>query len=75
MDVTLDGGAERRFDLVVGADGLHSNARRLAFGPEEKFVRPLGYGREILAEAYRDDDGWEGLRSAEWRLIAASICE
>jgi 2-polyprenyl-6-methoxyphenol hydroxylase-like FAD-dependent oxidoreductase len=33
---------QRRFDLVVGADGLHSNVRRIAFGREEEFVRPLG---------------------------------
>jgi 2-polyprenyl-6-methoxyphenol hydroxylase-like FAD-dependent oxidoreductase len=33
----------RRFDLVVGADGLHSAVRRLAFGPESRFVRHLGY--------------------------------
>ncbi|MFF2145721.1 FAD-dependent monooxygenase [Kitasatospora sp. NPDC058190] len=31
----------RRFDLVVGADGLHSTVRRLAFGPEERFARHL----------------------------------
>ncbi|MEV7612731.1 FAD-dependent monooxygenase [Streptomyces sp. NPDC089799] len=31
------------YDLVIGADGLHSNVRRLAFGPEERYVRHLGY--------------------------------
>ncbi|MGQ4515198.1 FAD-dependent monooxygenase [Streptomyces sp. DW26H14] len=31
------------FDLVVGADGLHSNVRALAFGPEERFGKHLGY--------------------------------
>ncbi|WP_328926667.1 FAD-dependent monooxygenase [Streptomyces sp. NBC_00190] len=34
--------APRTFDLVVGADGLHSTVRRLAFGPEEDFVHHLG---------------------------------
>ncbi|GLV85847.1 FAD-dependent oxidoreductase [Streptomyces lavendulae subsp. lavendulae] len=40
--VTFERGAPRRFDLVVGADGLHSKTRALAFGPEEEFVRHLG---------------------------------
>jgi 2-polyprenyl-6-methoxyphenol hydroxylase-like FAD-dependent oxidoreductase len=33
----------RTVDLVVGADGLHSGVRRLAFGPEPQFVRHLGF--------------------------------
>lgn len=33
----------RTYDLVIGADGLHSTVRRLAFGPEPQFVRHLGY--------------------------------
>ncbi|MEV8476379.1 FAD-dependent monooxygenase [Streptomyces sp. NPDC051173] len=32
----------RRFDLVIGADGLHSGVRQLAFGPESEFVHFLG---------------------------------
>lgn len=43
VDVTFLGGGRRAFDLVVGADGLHSNTRKLAFGPEEQFHRYLGY--------------------------------
>ncbi|MFI6644759.1 FAD-dependent monooxygenase [Streptomyces sp. NPDC050504] len=31
------------FDLVIGADGLHSHVRRLAFGPDEEYVSHLGY--------------------------------
>ncbi|CCH29995.1 FAD-dependent monooxygenase [Actinosynnema sp. NPDC047251] len=36
-EVTFEHGAPRRFDVVIGADGLHSNVRRLVFGdvPEE----------------------------------------
>ncbi|MGW4380424.1 FAD-dependent monooxygenase [Kitasatospora sp. NPDC004531] len=36
-------GPARRFDLVIGADGLHSRIRALAFGPEQDYVRHLGY--------------------------------
>jgi 2-polyprenyl-6-methoxyphenol hydroxylase-like FAD-dependent oxidoreductase len=40
VDVTFENASPRRFDLVVGADGLHSAVRRLAFGPA--FVHHLG---------------------------------
>jgi 2-polyprenyl-6-methoxyphenol hydroxylase-like FAD-dependent oxidoreductase len=40
---TFERGAARTFDLVVGADGIHSRVRRLAFGPERDYVRHLGY--------------------------------
>ncbi|MFG2894034.1 FAD-dependent monooxygenase [Streptomyces sp. NPDC048248] len=43
VQVTFRSAAPREFDLVIGADGLHSQVRRLAFGPEEGFVRHLGY--------------------------------
>src|ERR1700744_4301802 len=43
VDVAFAGGARRRFDLVVGADGLHSSLRAMVFGPRERFVRHLGH--------------------------------
>lgn len=43
VHVTFDRSAPRTFDLVVGADGIHSNVRRLAFGPERDFVHYLGH--------------------------------
>lgn len=43
MRVEFQSGASRDFDLVIGADGLHSNVRRLAFGPEQDYVSHLGY--------------------------------
>ncbi|WP_051451889.1 FAD-dependent monooxygenase [Actinospica robiniae] len=39
VDVSFENAAPRRFDLVVGADGMHSRVRRLAFGPESEFIR------------------------------------
>ncbi len=42
VDVLFESGARRRFDLVIGADGLHSKVRSLAFGPESAFTRYLG---------------------------------
>jgi 2-polyprenyl-6-methoxyphenol hydroxylase-like FAD-dependent oxidoreductase len=42
VDVRLRSGARGRYDLVVGADGLHSATRRLVFGPEDDFLRHLG---------------------------------
>jgi len=41
--VTFQRAAPRVFDLVVGADGIHSNVRKLVFGPEKAYVRYLGY--------------------------------
>src|SRR5579875_233298 len=43
VDVLFASGREDRFYLVVGADGLHSNVRAVAFGREESFVRHMGY--------------------------------
>ncbi len=50
---------ERDFGLVVGADGLSSNVRRLAFGPQAQFEKPLGYSVaafEIQGYRPRDED-------------------
>jgi 2-polyprenyl-6-methoxyphenol hydroxylase-like FAD-dependent oxidoreductase len=42
VTVTFERSAPRTFHLVVGADGLHSRVRGLAFGPEARFLRHLG---------------------------------
>jgi 2-polyprenyl-6-methoxyphenol hydroxylase-like FAD-dependent oxidoreductase len=41
--VTLTGGRVETADLLVGADGIHSRVRALVFGPEQRWLRPLGY--------------------------------
>ncbi|GGV72734.1 oxidoreductase [Streptomyces longisporoflavus] len=51
VDVTFRRSAPRRFDLVVGADGMHSAVRRLVFGPERQYARPTGlYGATVPLE-------------------------
>jgi 2-polyprenyl-6-methoxyphenol hydroxylase-like FAD-dependent oxidoreductase len=42
VEVTFEHGAPQRFGLVGGADGLHSNVRRLAFGDDVQFRHWLG---------------------------------
>lgn len=49
---------ERAFDIVVGADGLHSRVRELQFGPERQFETYLGYNAaafEVLDYPLRDE--------------------
>jgi 2-polyprenyl-6-methoxyphenol hydroxylase-like FAD-dependent oxidoreductase len=40
--VTFEGGERAEYDLVIGADGVHSRTRALAFGDEAALVRDLG---------------------------------
>ncbi|HZQ55467.1 MAG TPA: FAD-binding domain [Bryobacteraceae bacterium] len=56
--VTFESGSEREFDLVIGADGLHSRVREIAFGPEPQFENYLGYkvaALEVDGYAPRDE--------------------
>ena len=41
-EVTFEHAPARRFDVIVGADGLHSNVRQLTFGEEANLTRFLG---------------------------------
>jgi 2-polyprenyl-6-methoxyphenol hydroxylase-like FAD-dependent oxidoreductase len=43
VEVLFERGGRRSFDLVVGADGLHSKVRSIVFGKEADFVRYLGF--------------------------------
>ncbi|MFD0698841.1 FAD-dependent monooxygenase [Paenibacillus sp. GCM10027628] len=42
VEVQFVHGTPQTFDLVIGADGLHSNVRNLIFGDEDQFKRSLG---------------------------------
>ena len=41
-EVTFRTADARTFDLVIGADGLHSSVRRIVFGDESQLLRDLG---------------------------------
>ncbi|MBB4686792.1 FAD-dependent monooxygenase [Amycolatopsis jiangsuensis] len=59
VDVRFASGGSARFDLVVGADGLHSRVRKLVFGPESDYLRHLGLYvgiTELNSEDFGDDD-------------------
>jgi 2-polyprenyl-6-methoxyphenol hydroxylase-like FAD-dependent oxidoreductase len=43
VQVRFETGTVRDFDLVIGADGLHSQVRGLVFGPQSRFEKYLGY--------------------------------
>ncbi|MEU9117824.1 FAD-dependent monooxygenase [Streptomyces sp. NPDC048483] len=51
---------DRTFDLVVGADGLHSKVRQLAFGPEREFIRHLGPHVAVFStDNFLNLDDWQ----------------
>jgi 2-polyprenyl-6-methoxyphenol hydroxylase-like FAD-dependent oxidoreductase len=59
VEVQFRNGQTRRFSLVIGADGLHSNVRRLMFGSQDSFETPLGYyvaAFEVNGYRPRDED-------------------
>jgi 2-polyprenyl-6-methoxyphenol hydroxylase-like FAD-dependent oxidoreductase len=65
-DVSFERGAPRRFDLIVGADGLHSGVRRIAFGEDvpQRFLGgylsvvsvPKSLARDREMEGYFEPD-------------------
>lgn len=56
VDVTFTHAPPATFDLVVGADGMHSNVRRLGFGPESDYVRHLGHYYVLAGMDTGEDD-------------------
>lgn len=43
VEVRFNDGRVEQFDLVIGADGIHSQVRHMLFGSESQFAHPLGY--------------------------------
>ncbi|WP_433345055.1 FAD-dependent monooxygenase [Microtetraspora malaysiensis] len=71
VNVTFDRAEPRRFDLVIGADGLHSAVRRLAFGPEADFVHHMGiYVATLPIDGPVDNDREVILYNAPGRMVS-----
>lgn len=59
VQVRFGRGAPRRFDLLIGADGVRSDVRRLVFGPDENYLRDLGcYISLFTTTTGMNHDGW-----------------
>ncbi|WP_066933416.1 FAD-dependent monooxygenase [Microtetraspora fusca] len=70
VHVTFERGEPGTFDLVVGADGVYSTVRRLAFGPHREFVRHLGMsGVGFTTDNYLGLDHRGVLHSAPGRAV------
>ncbi|HEY1666802.1 MAG TPA: FAD-dependent monooxygenase [Trebonia sp.] len=69
VTVTFQKSPARRFDLVAGADGMHSHVRRLAFGAEGEFVRHKDhYFAFANADAALGEDRWVTMFSTPGRM-------
>jgi 2-polyprenyl-6-methoxyphenol hydroxylase-like FAD-dependent oxidoreductase len=74
MLVSFDKGPRRAFDLVIGADGQHSNVRRLAFGPEAQFTKRMGRYMAICTVAnFLDLDHWQMWHRDEKTMSMAGV--
>ena len=64
--VTFEKAAPRDFDVVVGADGLHSNVRKLVFGPESRFLSHLGTNLAVFtAPNFLGLDHWQTFQQGD----------
>lgn len=76
VDVTFANSAPQRFDLVIGADGLRSNVRKIVFGADEQFIRYLGHYVAIFTMPnFYELDHWEMIFQYEGNPLAVCIAK
>jgi 2-polyprenyl-6-methoxyphenol hydroxylase-like FAD-dependent oxidoreductase len=68
VSVTFENESSRRFDLVIGADGLHSNTRQLVIEDDAASLLPLHYALGIFTTP-----NVQGLRDCN--LLFAMTCQ
>jgi 2-polyprenyl-6-methoxyphenol hydroxylase-like FAD-dependent oxidoreductase len=57
VKVAFQNGEVNSYDIVIGADGVHSGVRKLVFGDESQFSRYLGYGVAAFQTKRRTEVG------------------
>jgi 2-polyprenyl-6-methoxyphenol hydroxylase-like FAD-dependent oxidoreductase len=75
VDVTFERSPPRRFDFVIGADGLHSVVRRLAFGADSEFVKHAGLYAATISLSGRDAGGEMFMLNTPGKLAALHPCQ
>jgi 2-polyprenyl-6-methoxyphenol hydroxylase-like FAD-dependent oxidoreductase len=76
VTVELSDGTKENFDLVVGADGLHSKVRSLVFGAEEQFEAQLGVNViafTLPGHGYRDNSSYVSYPSLHKQMGRISL--
>jgi len=70
--VAFDDGSSATYDLVVGADGVHSPTRRSWFGgPEARLAGQVGW--RFVVDGHPDIDGWNGWLGRDRGFLALDI--
>ncbi|EDM34894.1 hypothetical protein PBAL39_00140 [Pedobacter sp. BAL39] len=76
VNVTFATAKPQRFDLVIGADGIRSNVRKIVFGADEQFIRYLGHYVAIFTMPnYFELDHWEMIFQYEGTPVAVCIAK
>ena len=70
--VAFDDGSSATYDLVVGADGVHSSTRRTVFGgPEARLAGQVGW--RFVVDGHPGIDGWNGWLGRDRGFLALGI--
>jgi len=76
VNVTFSNAPPQRFELVIGADGIRSNVRKIAFGPDSEFIRYLGHYVAIFTMPnYFELDHWEMIVQHEGTPVSVCIAK
>ena len=72
VDVGFTDGASGAYDLVIGADGVHSAVRRLVFGgPQARLLGQVSW--RYLVEGRTDIAGWNGWLGGDRSFLALAL--